>query len=204
MSLCRKDAQTWLLRGSKSRNKVSVGEPAEGSLPWFTSQVKKKRHEMVVIIVYWNHPLMICQILKLLGYGFTLIQRNLFVRIWGSNYFLCTLVDTPCTNASWVCKSKYWSSKLTRVLRIMIYSVVTLGNAIWNFKKCILKYYNKNKQKINLEWWITRLVGRWRTQLTACRRVNCRTHEHRHFERKWRLKITFKPRLAEGRIWNKQ
>ena len=26
--------QTWSFRGSKSRNKVSVGEPAEGSLPW--------------------------------------------------------------------------------------------------------------------------------------------------------------------------
>ncbi len=25
--------QTWSFRGSKSRNKVSVGEPAEGSLP---------------------------------------------------------------------------------------------------------------------------------------------------------------------------
>ena len=30
---CRwEDDQTWLFRGSKSRNKVSVGEPAEGSL----------------------------------------------------------------------------------------------------------------------------------------------------------------------------
>ena len=28
----RKDVQTVVLRGSKSRNKVSVGEPAEGSL----------------------------------------------------------------------------------------------------------------------------------------------------------------------------
>ena len=28
----RKDFQTWASRGSKSRNKVSVGEPAEGSL----------------------------------------------------------------------------------------------------------------------------------------------------------------------------
>ena len=27
------DTQTWSFRGSKSRNKVSVGEPAEGSLP---------------------------------------------------------------------------------------------------------------------------------------------------------------------------
>ena len=30
---CREVAQTNLFRGSKSRNKVSVGEPAEGSLP---------------------------------------------------------------------------------------------------------------------------------------------------------------------------
>ena len=29
----RELAQTWSFRGSKSRNKVSVGEPAEGSLP---------------------------------------------------------------------------------------------------------------------------------------------------------------------------
>ena len=28
-----KTGQTWSFRGSKSRNKVSVGEPAEGSLP---------------------------------------------------------------------------------------------------------------------------------------------------------------------------
>jgi hypothetical protein len=27
-----KTGQTWSFRGSKSRNKVSVGEPAEGSL----------------------------------------------------------------------------------------------------------------------------------------------------------------------------
>ena len=30
---CRERAQAWSFRGSKSRNKVSVGEPAEGSLP---------------------------------------------------------------------------------------------------------------------------------------------------------------------------
>ena len=29
---CREVGQTWSFRGSKSRNKVSVGEPAEGSL----------------------------------------------------------------------------------------------------------------------------------------------------------------------------
>ena len=30
---CREVGQTWSFRGSRSRNKVSVGEPAEGSLP---------------------------------------------------------------------------------------------------------------------------------------------------------------------------
>ncbi|CAF1509126.1 unnamed protein product, partial [Adineta steineri] len=32
--LYRKDAQTGSFRGSKSRNKVFVGEPAYGSLPF--------------------------------------------------------------------------------------------------------------------------------------------------------------------------
>ena len=31
-SFRREVGQTWSFRGSKSRNKVSVGEPAEGSL----------------------------------------------------------------------------------------------------------------------------------------------------------------------------
>ncbi|KAI6344491.1 hypothetical protein MCOR25_011088, partial [Pyricularia grisea] len=31
--MCRKVVRTRSFRGSKSRNKVSVGEPAEGSLP---------------------------------------------------------------------------------------------------------------------------------------------------------------------------
>src|SRR6478752_9984725 len=30
--ICREVGQTWSFRGSKSRNKVSVGEPADGSL----------------------------------------------------------------------------------------------------------------------------------------------------------------------------
>jgi hypothetical protein len=43
-------------------------------------------------------------------------------------------------------------------------------------------------------------VGRWRTQLIARQLVNCRTHEHRHFERTLRSSDTIPgPRLAEGR-----
>ena len=33
----REASQTWSFRGSKSRNKVSVGEPAEGSLKKFNN-----------------------------------------------------------------------------------------------------------------------------------------------------------------------
>lgn len=51
------------------------------------------------------------------------------------------------------------------------------------------------------ERWITWLVGRWRTQLIARQLVNCRTHEHRHFERTLRSTDTVPgPRLAEGRF----
>lgn len=51
------------------------------------------------------------------------------------------------------------------------------------------------------ERWITWLVGRWRTQLIARQLVNCRTHEHRHFERTLRSSDSVPgPHLAEGRI----
>ena len=39
------------------------------------------------------------------------------------------------------------------------------------------------KTKYNTIQWIIWLRGRWRTELTLRCRVNCRTHEHRHFER---------------------
>ena len=35
----------------------------------------------------------------------------------------------------------------------------------------------------NAMQWINWIGGRWRTQLNAWHNVNCRTHEHRHFER---------------------
>ena len=44
-----------------------------------------------------------------------------------------------------------------------------------------MKY--KQTNKYHSKRWITRLMGRWRTQQTVRHRVNCRTHEHRHFER---------------------
>ena len=48
-------------------------------------------------------------------------------------------------------------------------------------------YYLAVKTLYNPERWITWLVDRWRTPLDARLHVNCRTHEHRLFERILRL-----------------
>lgn len=64
-------------------------------------------------------------------------------------------------------------------------------------KLLLTKYTYKDYPKR----WITWLVGRWRTQLIARQLVNCRTHEHRHFERTLRSLDTVPgPLLAEGRF----
>ena len=44
---CWKVGQTWSFRGSKSRNKVSVGEPAEGSL--MKSSFRTNHHPIVYL-----------------------------------------------------------------------------------------------------------------------------------------------------------
>ena len=52
----------------------------------------------------------------------------------------------------------------------------------------------------NTEQWITWLGGRWRTQQTARRNVNCRTYEHRHFERILRAVICSPPMSGSGSV----
>ena len=47
-NVCREVGQTWSFRGSKSRNKVSVGEPADGSLTFFG---KSKIHIYINILI---------------------------------------------------------------------------------------------------------------------------------------------------------
>lgn len=77
-----------------------------------------------------------------------------------------------------------------------------------NPRSFLYKSKEKKKKKFYIKYdyperWITWLVGRWRTQLIARQRVNCRTHEHRHFERTLRSTDTIPgPRLAEGRSRN--
>ena len=55
-ALCRKDDQTWTSRGSKSRNKVSVGEPAEGSFLF------QKIFEMFLnaLVARYKHKCLVC------------------------------------------------------------------------------------------------------------------------------------------------
>ena len=52
----------------------------------------------------------------------------------------------------------------------------------------------------NAMQWINWLGGRWRTQLAARRHVNCRTHEHRHFERILRVCSCSRPTLVSGSV----
>ena len=47
----REDLQTWAFRGSKSRNKVSVGEPAEGSL-LIVFLLKVREYEVKQLLVF--------------------------------------------------------------------------------------------------------------------------------------------------------
>ena len=68
---------------------------------------------------------------------------------------------------------------------LVVYSPYRYGN-FYSFifqKPFILLNRRMKNLKHNTIQWITWLRGRWRTQLAARRRVNCRTHEHRHFER---------------------
>jgi hypothetical protein len=46
--VCLKDEQTWTSRGSKSRNMISVGEPAEWSLQQNKNDKKKPTKEQKV------------------------------------------------------------------------------------------------------------------------------------------------------------
>ena len=48
--------------------------------------------------------------------------------------------------------------------------------------------------------WISWLGGRWRTELNPWHNVNCRTHEHRHFERILRACARHRPTLVSGSV----
>jgi hypothetical protein len=56
----READQTWSFRGSKSRNKVSVGEPAEGSLPRFSSWRELGDTRPIVICTFGDERERVC------------------------------------------------------------------------------------------------------------------------------------------------
>lgn len=71
---------------------------------------------------------------------------------------------------------------------------VVIINAFLRRRRLVIIKYNPKR-------WITWLVGRWRTQQIARQLVNCRTHEHRQFERTLRsLDPVPGPLLTEGRF----
>ena len=54
----------------------------------------------------------------------------------------------------------------------------------------------------NAMQWINWIGGRWRTQLNAWHNVNCRTHEHWHFERILQVCACNGPTLGSGSAFN--
>ena len=187
----REDSQTWAFRGSKSRNKVSVGEPAEGSLSVFKVSA-------------------LCNT-KILG------NSLLGGKFWGC-WLVCRWPDAVANRefgayllySNCVCrrpvalgavhrwsndgdKSAQRSSPLPGLLCCSPprEELSTLFCFLWN-RPILVNCFCMN----NTIQWITWLGGRWRTQQTACRNVNCRTYEHRHFERI--LRIVARPLSMSG------
>ena len=67
----------------------------------------------------------------------------------------------------------------------------------------VISFIKIKKKYDYSERWIIWLMGLWKMQLIARQRVNCRTHEHRHFERTLRSMDTISGSgLAEGRSRN--
>ena len=86
----RKVVQTWSFRGSKSRNKVSVGEPAEGSLLNLTAEGVAGRNLACAPLGYPNsQPL--CTLL-----GIVEAVRNLIPAVDPVPGFTYTHFSTEC------------------------------------------------------------------------------------------------------------
>ena len=66
--------------------------------------------------------------------------------------------------------------------------------AIWLAGNSLLKTLYNAMQ------WINWIGGRWRTQLNAWHNVNCRTHEHRQFERILQVCAHCTPTLVSGSV----
>ena len=89
---CAEATQTWVCRGSKSRNKVSVGEPAEGSLAYQGRSVcNAERSEAAQADRFFYY---LCAIMRC-GCG---VSESVCVCVWVCN--LCSLTLSALTNPS--------------------------------------------------------------------------------------------------------
>ncbi len=90
---------------------------------------------------------------------------------WVGNTVLCWLIDCRLVAA---CGSGFSLSLWSPLVGLFSYLLIACS------KHSDVYVWKSNDNTIQ---WIIWLGGRWRTELTPRCRVNCRTHEHRHFER---------------------
>jgi hypothetical protein len=129
----REDDQTWSFRGSKSRNKVSVGEPAEGSLSYlrhdiYSLNIMHTSHTAQRRLLSCSHEAASCKnsnpyTLSLYGrvpIGKQASSSSLATAalVWRKDY-LGRLVDSNNARASWI---NYSSSYIYRIYYYVVHS----------------------------------------------------------------------------------
>lgn len=82
-----------------------------------------------------------------------------------------------------------WNEMSTNIIHVETITCIFTVNSFLNefrFDEIMRVEKKLNYPKRGITWF----VGRWRTQQTARIYVNCRTHEHRYFERILRFILT--------------
>ena len=90
--------------------------------------------------------------------------------------------------------------KVQELYKICKLSFETFKCVYWYIFAIWLAGNSLLKTLYNAMQWINWIGGRWRTQLNAWHNVNCRTHEHRQFERILQVCAHCTPTLVSGSV----
>ena len=141
----------------------------------------------VRLVCWYTPPTPSCRPLEL--------PEDLGVRIWRPEWSRGAVFNCIKSNSPHFCFGSLKSFALPR-------------DGALSKKTFFLKFYSLHCEQWlyvesdNTAQWITWLGGRWRTQQTARRNVNCRTYEHRHFERILRALACPLPMSGSGSVYH--
>lgn len=146
----REVVQTLPFRGRRSRNKVSVGEPAEGSLTCFLYFSVKRKYEKL---------------------SKTLPNANMFITFYlFSDWFQRNKPKlNPLFNRGWIYVYLLYMCEISLLKQFWkTFSIESIYPSQGDTDM-------RNNKSDDFQRWISRLVYRWRTLRTAIRNVNCTT-----------------------------